>query len=378
MTNPLNLPLFLALQDQFEEVRIVNPGQPRVAHQVPATGRPGRFIEKADQRGEQYSVCCPFCREDRFRLFISYRYGEQDAAGNRNFGLWCCHNEKCHESETNRKIFRGKAAIPVSRRHALKTTPAAPVTPSPRPVPQEIILPEGLTPIGDLPDTHPAVAYLIERGFDPGHLQDVWGVSFCSWCQECSPSATNRIIIPAYKPAKMFTAPSEHQQPVLAGWQARLVTGLDSPCPDAKYLCAKGMQKSELLYGLPLAIQTTGPVYLVEGATDCWRIGPGAVALFGKVMSRTQKLLLVHHFAGRPIVVLLDPDAREAAQKIQRELQLARGSRGECRVVLVDLPPGIEDPGACPQEEIFAAATGFLGQPAAPQPTSRQMEQVTS
>ena len=87
------------------------------------------------------------------------------------------------------------------------------------------------------------------------------------------------------------------------------------------------MQKSELLYGLHLAINAMREIYVVEGPADAWRVGPGAVALFGKDLSQTQKLLLVHHFIGRRIVVMLDQDAHEEALKIQHDLRLAREQR---------------------------------------------------
>jgi hypothetical protein len=222
-----------------------------------------------------------------------------------------------------------------------------------------------LIPIPDLPETHPAPAYLLQRGFDLLYLQQTWDISFCDSCLNCRPPATNRIIIPIYRPAQMFApAPNGQQELALGGWQARSVPDLPPLAgADAKYLFARGMQKSELLYGLHLAPGAQGPVYLVEGPTDCWRIGPGAVAIFGKSLSQTQKLLLVHHFAGRPIVVMLDPDAYESAAKIQHELALARSNlQGDNRVVLAELPGHREDPADCSPAEIFQAAEVALGQ----------------
>ena len=371
MPRPLNPTLFHTLQAQFGEVRISNAGQPRITRRVPDPARPGHFMDRATQRGEQYAIPCMFCGDDRFRLYVSYMYGEKDrATGHRNFGLWFCQNERCHQSEGNRQILRSRLAVPLGRRHSGRVASAQQfcsgeqnLTASAPTTPQPIILPEGLIPITALPETHPAPAYLLQRGFDLQYLQDVWDVSFCDWCLACRPLVSNRIVIPVYRPAQLFSAATEGQQPVLAGWQARAVPGIEPlGGSDAKYLSAEGMQKSELLYGLHLALATKGPVYLVEGATDAWRIGPGAVALFGKDLSQTQKLLLVHHFVGRPILVLLDPDAHEAAERVQHELHLARGGlAGDNRVILVELPPGTEDPAACTPEEIQAAANRALG-----------------
>jgi hypothetical protein len=360
----LNPTLYDTLQAKFGEVRLTHPGQQRVARRVPDPARPGQFTTRATERGEQLVVCCPFCGDTRFRLYVSYMCGQKDPfTGKPNHRLWYCQNERCHESETNRKIFRSMIAVPLGRRRqsavCASTRTAAPQPAGP------IELPSGLIPIAALPATHPAPAYLLRRGFDLSYLQQTWDISFCDSCLNCRPVATNRIVIPIHRPARMFAPTNNGEQDlVLAGWQARSVPGIDPLAgADAKYLFAEGMQKSELLYGLHLAIASQGPVYLVEGPTDCWRIGPGALAIFGKDLSRTQKLLLVHHFAGRPIIVMLDPDAWESAGKVQYQLCLARGNAdGDNRVVIADLPNHREDPADCTREELIQAAAEALGQ----------------
>jgi DNA primase len=132
----------------------------------------------------------------------------------------------------------------------------------------------------------------------------------------------------------------------LAGWQARFV----GDCPDSvpKYLSCKGMKKSQLLYGLPAALGSQRAVVVCEGPTDVWRLGPGAVALFGKDMSLPQQQLLDRFLPGRPVVVFLDRDAQDNAQELQRTL-LNRG-----RVtVLAGLPEGRDDVGDCTSEEAW-------------------------
>ena len=51
---------------------------------------------------------------------------------------------------------------------------------------------------------------------------------------------------------------------------------------------------------------TIGPLLLAD---ERWIAG--AVATFGKHVSRDQRLLLRHHFTGRPLVILPDADARQ-------------------------------------------------------------------
>jgi hypothetical protein len=369
MNTPLNPSLFHALQARFGEVRVTNAGQQRITRRVPDPMRPGRFRTEASQRGEQLVFACPFCCDHKPRLYVSYMYGQKDpATGRRNYSLWFCQNEQCHQSESNRRLFRSMVAVPLGRRGRVAPVSGTPASVTPRVQPQEIILPEGLITINSLPPTHPAAAYLIARGFDLDYLAQVWGVSFCDSCLNCRPIATHRIVAPIHRPAQMFAPTTAPTTPVLAGWQARVIPGLETlGGTDAKYLSAEGMQKAELLYGLLPAIESTAPVCVVEGVTDCWRIGPGSVALFGKSPSTTQKLLLVHHFAGRPIVVMLDREATTEAQCIQHELALARGNgEGDNRVVIAELPAHRDDPADCIRDEIdhaFRRALGASTQP---------------
>lgn len=356
MPDPLNPQLYAALQARFGDVRIANPGQERIVERERDTTSQSGFRDRPVQRGEQYAVCCPFCGDDWFRLYISYQYGQKDPTGRANYHLCYCQNECCHESISNREQLRSMLALRPSQIQPAPTAAQAP------PEPQKIVYPESVVPIASLPASHPAVKYLAERGFDAQELQQLWEVGFCDACFEAKPNAVNRLIYPIYNLAKPFTTPNQADpQLVLAGWQARLVPGLEPLAgADSKYLSASGMQRSEVLYGLHHALQGDGPVVVVEGATDVWRVGPGAVAILGKVLSRTQKLLLVHHFAGRPIVVMLDPDARDAANLIQRELQRARGG-GEDNEVVVASTPDDRDPGDCTQQELLESVAKALG-----------------
>lgn len=92
---------------------------------------------------------------------------------------------------------------------------------------------------------------------------------------------------------------------------------------------------------------TTGPVVIVEGPTDVWRLGPGAVALFGKDMSLPQQALLDQHLPGRHVVVMLDRDVQDNATNLRSTL-LNRGV-----TVLAGLPDGRDDVGDCTTEEAW-------------------------
>jgi hypothetical protein len=223
------------------------------------------------------------------------------------------------------------------------------------PLPAE--LPQGSVVIDTLPGNHPAVRYLVDRRFDVAELARLWNVRHVSgWSQT---PAANRIVIPIYRPTRLFDLAGATNPLMLAGWQARFV---GEPAPSIpKYLFPSNFQKARVLYGLPEAVRSTGPVYLCEGPTDVWRIGPGAVAPFGKQLSRDQLLLLVHHFSGRPVVVLFDDGASEDAERVFRDLRNARSiGEGDNRVVLGQLPSGREDPADCAREELWQCAAAAL------------------
>lgn len=356
-TQLMNEVLFRTLQDRLGEVKITNEGQARMAHRERDTSAPTGFRVVVDQRGEEYAVDCPFCGDTRWRCYINHRYGLPDPfSGARNFSLWCCHNEGCHRSPANRDRLRQMTAIPLGRERRMLQAPAA--VPSTL---QPIVWPEGAIPLNALTGFHAALDYVIERGFDPDDLATTWGVSYCKWNRSARPDPTGRLVFPIGSLPPAFTATGSTLNCERVGWQARAIPSIKPPvAPEAKYLTAAGLQKSKLLYGLPQALQEITPVFIVEGVTDVWRIGPGAVAILGKSMSRDQKQLAVQHFAGRPIIIMLDADARDEALALQRDLQRVRGTGADNQVVVACTPQG-RDPADCSSEAIIRLGAQALG-----------------
>jgi hypothetical protein len=146
-----------------------------------------------------------------------------------------------------------------------------------------------------------------------------------------------RIYIPAY------------QDGVLVGWQGRLPADLDWHAVDApKYYTMPGLRKSQFLYNQDAA-RRQPLVVVCEGCSDVWGVGPAGVALLGKDPGREQLRLLATLWAGRPAVVLLDPDAEAEARELAERLRpFFLG-----RLVLAVLPEGL-DPGSCPRRELWA------------------------
>lgn len=363
MSQLLNPPLHEALQRFPGGVRISNQGQRRIVRYMPDPNNPSRLRSECDQRGEQYRINCPFCGDQRHRLAVSYQFGQYDPVLKRvNYDLWFCQNDtNCHKDPALRAQFRSLVAVP-SRRQRRRGDRSPEVDESAATVTSSspIELPPASTPVDQLPDDHPAVAYLHERGFDPVELSRQWDVRFAPiWSG--SP-ASNRIIIPVERYQLQFAPDVDQVDRVLAGWQARQIVDSESSGP--KYLFPRSFAKSKVLYGLCQARHTSGPALVVEGPTDVWRAGAGAVATFGKYVSRDQRLLLRHHFTGRPLVILPDSDARQDAVQFAHDLQSMRAfDAGDNRVLVATLPPGRQDPGECAREEIWLAVAAALGEP---------------
>lgn len=355
----LNPALYTALLRAFGSVGVSHPGEPRECVYAPARGLNGLVLKSTvKQYGEQYQVNCPFCGDTRRRLNISYCYGVTDKkTRSPNRHLFHCFNEKCHQDRANwQQLYDRLDQAGYRPGQATISAPLANTSNSAdSPIARPIALPARFIPLHLLDLEHAAVQYVVSRGFDPLELSAIWGVGYCHSDPDSIPPLEERLVIPIYSLRRSFGLPGEDSNqacPVLTGWQARALDKDTLP----KYLTAQGFQKSSVLYGLPQALATRGPVYLCEGATDCWAIGPGAVALLGKTISPAQISLLERYFRPRPIVILLDRDACQDALEISAKL------RGRLpHYAVVELPEGGDDPGECTREEILECAARALG-----------------
>lgn len=193
----------------------------------------------------------------------------------------------------------------------------------------ECKLPAGAGPLG------PAhKRYLRGRRFNPDYIEGQWGArGTLGLAKEYS----WRIISPVYF------------ENTLVSYHSRDITGKDPvphrACPEAKEV----RLHKHCLYGY----DQTRPefVVVVEGITDVWRLGPGAVATFGIQYSEAQVRLLR---TWPRVVVLYDsgePEARVQARKLAADLG-ALGTKTE--LVWLD----VEDPDDLPQ----ADADKLMGQ----------------
>lgn len=290
----------------------------------------GRLYTSINHSGEYYRVNCPFCQDTRHRLWVNHMFGQQDANGRPMRFLATCYNEQCLEDWQNRKRFNDvvygfRNANERHRTHFELNNPNTWIDPNEaaRFEPPGQVIP--LTQMAcSIPD-HPAVRYMCgERRYTTQMLQH-YEVGYCTYAPRF-PEAADRIIFPI----KMYGN--------AVGWQARYI-GTTDWRQRAKYYGMPGMRKRMILYNYDNA-RNMPFVCLVEGVTDCHVIGDYACALLGKSLSRYQMELVLMTWGGtKPIIMILDPDAREEMRSTVLDL------RNSGAIVVEVLLPGEHDCG---------------------------------
>lgn len=316
---PLRPELYDRLQHLFRHVLIANEGEEMVSR--PSLSSDGSVHLSITSPGEYYRVNCPFCYDTRKRLWINHRWGFFDPrTQTRNLWLAICYNQSCLNSYDRQIALYRDVFSEVGDGTDVVLAGTKPTAAS-----REVVWPGKLTPIHLLSDTFSAICYLRDRGFDPKQLGRDLRVSYCFDADYEFRVATNRIIIPIRMNGQNV------------GWQARFV-GTPPNKETPKYYTMPGFKKTQYLYNLDRARQYPF-VVICEGVTDVWRVGPTSVALFGKTLSTTQRLLLGTYWGQGAAVVLLDSDAQDNAQGVYDSLRDVVARR-----VLVRLPEG-KDPG---------------------------------
>jgi len=194
-------------------------------------------------------------------------------------------------------------------------------------IPSRIILPTGTQEL-----TQKARNYLIGRKFDPDKLIQDWRIL-----------STGHI---GFYKHRLFAPIYQSQQ--LVSYQCRDITG-NAP---QKYLACHQedeiIQHQHCVYGLDQATEHGKTCLVVEGITDVWRMGHGAIATFGTGFTKQQARLIAMNF--RRIFILFDsePQAQEQAEK----LGFLIGSSFSNIVEVINLPFLIDDidPGDLPQD----------------------------
>lgn len=183
------------------------------------------------------------------------------------------------------------------------------------------VRPEGFLKLPDNiePMQAPHRKYLTDRGFNPVEIERLWGVQ--------------GIGIDRRFPWRLFI-PIRNRRMETVSWTTRSI----SPTNPKRYMTANKSEESEsiksVLYG---AEHTAGAVIVVEGPTDAWAIGPGAVATCGMILGRDQ----INRLARYPVRVICfdgSKDAQERAERLCRRLAMFPGRTEQYRLDSDDDP----------------------------------------
>lgn len=229
---------------------------------------------------------CPDCTPNSRRWRLGYNLR------GRYFSCWACGYKNAA------RVIASVAGVSWAEARAIVDD-----LPSDRSLPEgpargKLVLPAGLC---DLMPCHRD--YLAGRGFDPDELVRVWGVRGIGLASKLA----FRVWIPHY-----------HHGEVVS-WLTRGITDTArhrSAGPGEEVLDHK-----TILYG---ADHARHAVAVVEGCTDTWAIGPGAVGLCGIGYKREQVLAL-SEYPVRVICLNTERTAQERARKLCRELSAFPG-----------------------------------------------------
>lgn len=324
----LNPKLYRSLHRAFRHnggVRISNEGQ----HRVVTIGPNGK--EQTVSAGEQYSVRCPYCRDPKHHLSVSYQWNTSKNGKPYGRGLVTCWRRGCQKLPDFdlESLLRGYTRF----REELPPPPPDALADIENYEFREVPLPGTCVPLSSLDEDHPARKYIVERGMDPVELTDLWRLSYCMHHE--SKLFSERLVVPIYR------------DDLCVGWQARAVR----PETEPRYVTMPGFRKSFTLFNCDRARQLYLGV-LVEGVFDAFAVGVHAAALFGKTASARQLQLIRSYWGRGAVCILLDEDAPEEADKLYQALGGRYGTSGGVFIARLK-----DDPGSTSKEEIWSVIT---------------------
>jgi hypothetical protein len=331
MLNPL---LYNKLQELYGEVRITNENiKAPIRMRKDSSGK--TFVE-VDSGGEEYSVCCPFCGDERFRLYISHRYATRvktsKGEASTGSGLAWCHNEThCMEDFAKRKalydaIQRGGFSNKEFFSHDTAAKPSARFRP-----------PDNLIAIDQLLKSHVCRKYLQSRDVSIDVAREL-NFTFCAADKEF-PLATGRLFIPVY-----------NTEGELCGGQCKAVTDIPDYLPS--YYSMPGSKFSITFFNYHRAIKYPR-VIVTEGVFDALSVD-GGVACLGGSISKKQEILINTHWEEAIVVPDMDvPGSLGYIDDIDKRLERLMNKLDQWKIpVEVCLLPEGEDPSSVGREKI--------------------------
>lgn len=277
------------------------------------------------QRGDRHwrhgwaNIRCPYCCSDSYKLGI----GVDQLGGY----CWSCGNKSAWEAikkvcprvrtEHLKEVWKNKKRLPG------------------KPVRDRGTLVE--------PQTRPLTAdhkeYLLGRGFDPEALESLWGLRTMDSQWIGKQKFDGEIYIPIDMFGKQMAWQVRHTE-------AEARNRYRAP-PDKFTNCPI----KETLYGWD---KTSHTVIVVEGVTDVWRVGPGAVATYGTSFTEEQVALLGMK-SRRLICYDNEPLAQAKADALAEALGAFPG-----QTMVLELETG-SDPGDAAEHELEDLRRTYLG-----------------
>ena len=318
----LNDRLYNALQAIFGEVKVANYGENADIIPDPTSLAGWRVPNRGEYgvRGEQYHVCCPFCTDNRYRLYISYlSYARPVVNGVElppGHMRAYCQNEHCtdkreNEYELEARVERAMAGEVVSI--AVNQTTAQDELDNRYSDTLDIdgirTWCEDYQPIGrSTPDD--VLEYIVGRGIDNGT---------CDWMHIGYGKiySMSRGYLLNGNPWIMFPIV---QNGKLAGLQARAIDKYLGE-EKMKYWIHPACRKATLLYNVDNA-RKLGCGVVCEGVFDVAHIGRAGVCTFGHTPSTIQRTLITS--IGNCLIWLPDRDKNNQCDPVQIATEMCR------------------------------------------------------
>ena len=363
---PINQVLFSALQKKFGKVQITNLGveakyrvvDDRISDWVQASNgvQPRPTAKKVNfiNWGETYAVNCPKCGDRRHRLYIGHLWGTFCQAANKKlYSCVKCHNESCEWGDLWDVLY-GNAQYDVNPQKSESMRTGVDSDTRKMELPGLV---DDLIPINLLDSNHPAVQYLVNRGFsDIELLATEYQFCYClksPWKKRFTDSGGNWHTV---TPENRLIIPNV-QQGVWQGWMARYIGNIPKDPTTQKpviqkYLNAPGYSFGSSVYRLEDACRFTDGSFAIicEGALSAIACGAAGVATFGMYPKPMQEELLAEKFKNGQLVFLVEAEAScngrifECIDRLNNKI--AKGC------VAITLPKG-EDPATMPAEKLM-------------------------
>ena len=254
---------------------------------------------------------CPFCTDGTHGWHLGFSLEKG------NFNCWRCGSHRVWE--VLQKLLRTQE----NARDALYKYQRRGFKPPPKVEPRQKTLwvPPNMESLG-----HIHCEYLRKRKFIPEKLEKIWELKGTIYLSE---NWSWKICFPIYDQTKKIVA-----------YGGRSINDHVKPKIQLSHKEQMIINPSSILYGIHLVKES---VVIVEGPTDVWRLGPGAVAVWG-IDWKLEQAMILKNYSRRFVMFDPESEAQKRAEKLAEWLGMYSGE--------TELITGLEtDPGDLSQRE---------------------------